>query len=399
MHIQEIKEDIENEEKNGKESLILQDKNRNDNDLDNTLIKETETIKEIDSESATNVSDVRNHHILLEIIILIIIACIGLITFKIYQYYHPKTIPISTISISLREEIIDVNTQINVNIIIEPKNYTEKQIKWFSSNPEVISVENGIITALAEGESIIYAINNNGIKSNEITLHSKSKHFIENVPYINQFSLGYPTGCEAVSATMAANYAGYNVKSSQVIEATPTDKKGIRKETKTVEVTFEQVNTETGKIETIIKKQRQTDWYGGNPFEVFVGHPSRKINQGSYGCFAQPITDALAACNIPATNISGCSIDNVFEYIRKGKPVVVWCKKNAGDLIEGITWIYEDGSGTYTELKGEHCAVLIGYDSDYVYLNDPSAGKGVKQQKNKFISNWHILFSQAIVIN
>lgn len=227
---------------------------------------------------------------------------------------------------------------------------------------------------------------------------SKTYH-IDNVPYINQFSLGYPTGCEAVSATMAANFAGYNVSSAQIISATPTDEKGKRQETRTVEVSVEKVNEETGETETVVTTESVTDWYGGNPFEVFVGHPTKGLSTGSYGCFAKPITVALQACGVPATNISGCSIDTVLNYVANGKPVVVWCKKNAGDLTEGVTWKYEDGSGSYTELVGEHCAVLIGYDADYVYLNDPSAGKNVKQPRAKFTSNWYKLFSQAVIIN
>ena len=72
--------------------------------------------------------------------------------------------------------------------------------------------------------------------------------------------------------------------------------------------------------------------------------------------------------------------------------------KNGGDLRNGVKWLYKDGSGSFQELIGEHCAVLIGYDDNYVYLNDPSAGKNVKQNKSKFISNWEKLYSQAIII-
>lgn len=64
----------------------------------------------------------------------------------------------------------------------------------------------------------------------------------------------------------------------------------------------------------------------------------------------------------------------------------------------GVVWTYEDRSGTFQELIGEHCAVLIGYDEDYVYLNDPSAGQNVKQSRSKFMSNWKKLYQQAIVV-
>lgn len=95
-------------------------------------------------------------------------------------------------------------------------------------------------------------------------------------------------------------------------------------------------------------------------------------------------------------NISGCSENELFNQVSKGNPVVVWCVKNGGNLKEGVTWNYD--GGTFKELVGEHCAVLIGYDEDYVYLNDPSAGENAKQSKSKFISNWKQLFSQAIVV-
>lgn len=401
-----------------------------------------------------------------------------------------KNIGECIISVSSNDESITAECKVNVNAIevnslaldetnvtlgvgqeyiligsVYPSNATHRNFLWSSSNNEILTVDNGKIKAISEGEATITITSKNGKKAscnftinsnvpfstiryvkdtysvrsgpskNYSTLatvynneeveilkvsnswtkvrtssgtvgymlssgYSSSKtYFISNVPYLNQFSLGYPTGCEAVSATMAAKYAGYNVSSAQVIAATPTDEKGKRQETKTFEVTVEKVNEETGEIEVITETEEKTDWYGGNPFEVFVGHPSKGLSAGSYGCYAKPITIALQNCGVPATNISGCSIDTVFNYIANGKPVVVWCKKNAGDLNEGVTWKYEDGSGSYTELVGEHCAVLIGYDGEYVYLNDPSAGQNVKQPKSKFISNWYKLFSQAVIIN
>lgn len=348
---------------------------------------------------------------------------------------------------------------------VYPSNATYRSYTWSSSDNSVLTVDNGNIIAIAEGNATVTITSRNGktvscsftvtstppsnaikyardtytvrigpsnnyykiatvSRNDEVEIlnsangwtkirtssgivgymltsgYSSSKTYhIDNVPYINQFSLGYPTGCEAVSATMAAKFAGYNVSSAQIIAATPTDEKGKRQETKTVEVSVEKVNEETGETETVVTTESVTDWYGGNPFEVFVGHPTKGLSTGSYGCFAKPITVALQACGVPATNISGCSIDTVLSYVANGKPVVVWCKKNAGDLTEGVTWKYEDGSGSYTELVGEHCAVLIGYDADYVYLNDPSAGKNVKQPRAKFTSNWYKLFSQAVIIN
>lgn len=278
---------------------------------------------------------------------------------------------------------------------------------------------------------------------------SNKSYYINNVPYLNQFSLGYPTGCEAVSATMAAKHAGYNISAASVIEKTPTDSRGIWTETIEVQVGMVKANkvsqilladvendvidntanntvnntvdnstinnttgnetnnnvvdnnttdnTVTPDPKPVIQTKQVT--YGGNPFKVFVGHPSKKLGEGSYGCFAEPIVTALTSLGVPCTNISNCSQDTLLNYIRQGKPVIVWCVKNAGDLVKEETWQYPDGSGSFTKLKGEHCAVLIGYDDEYVYLHDPSAGKDVKQPRGKFFSNWNALYKQAIIIN
>lgn len=228
---------------------------------------------------------------------------------------------------------------------------------------------------------------------------SDRSYYIQNVPFLNQMTLGYPMGCEAVSATMAARYEGYNVSVETIIDNTPTDELGKRQETRTKEVIEKVLNEETGEMETIISTEEETVWVAENPFKYFVGHPAKDKYQGSYGCYAAPIVTALQTSGISCTNISGGSVDTLYDYIRIGKPVVVWCRVNAQDLTEGVTWQYPDGSGEYLELVGEHCAVLIGYDENYVYLNDPAVGKGVKQDKEKFESNWYKLHSQALVIN
>lgn len=200
-----------------------------------------------------------------------------------------------------------------------------------------------------------------------------TSYHIDKVPYLNQISLGYPTGCEAVSATMVLKYKGFDVSTKNIID--------------------------NMKIGSKKYKGEDGNWYGGNPFEEFVGNPSLGLSKGSYGVFAKPIANAMSVyAGGRVKNISGCSEKSLLNYVSKGNPVVVWCVKNAGNLSEGVIWTYENRSGNFQELIGEHCAVLIGFDEDYVYLNDPSAGSNVKQSRNKFMSNWKRLYSQAIVV-
>lgn len=201
-----------------------------------------------------------------------------------------------------------------------------------------------------------------------------SEYHINDVPYINQFTEGYPTGCELVSAAMVLQYRGCTVTADSLVSA---------------------VDKGRGKY-----KDASGVWYGGNPFTEFVGDPSQKMSEGSYGCFAAPVVKAVekVAPECKVYDISGCSEEQLLEYVAGGSPVVVWCVKNAGTLKEGVQWKYTDGSGSFKELVGEHCAVLTGYDEEYVYLNDPSAGRNVRQNRDKFLSNWKQLYSQAVII-
>ena len=368
-------------------------------------------------------------------------------------------IPVDKITLDDKEVTLGKGQTYILNSRIEPVEATYTDVEWTSSDNSVVKIENRKITAVGTGTAKITAITDNGDKKafctfkvtnekpeNKITYaHGKynirtggstdykvlattskyeeieilqdtkpgwkkvrnsegivgytqvkngyyldqkpvavindssdtpieelvTSYHIEKVPYINQLKLGYPTGCEAVSATMVLKYKGYDVSVKDIIDKTKTGS----------------------------KKHQKADglWYGANPFEEFVGNPSLGLGKGSYGVFAKPIAEAMGAyASGKVKNISGCSENELFNQVSKGNPVVVWCVKNGGNLKEGVTWHYD--GGTFKELVGEHCAVLIGYDEDYVYLNDPSAGENVKQSKSKFISNWKQLFSQAIVI-
>ena len=369
-------------------------------------------------------------------------------------------IPVDKIILDDTEVTLGKKQTYILNADVEPLEATYTDIDWESSNNKIVTIKNRQITAVGEGEATIKAITDNGDKvatckitvTNSNPEHTKkfangnynirtgnstdykilattqkyeeiellqgnkngwkkvrnsegitgytlikdnyyldsvpiettpdiidetdnivTSYKIDKVPYLNQISLGYPTGCEAVSATMLLQYKGYDVSVKNIID-----------------------NTKCGS-----KKYKGNDglWYGANPFKCFVGHPSKGLSNGSYGVFADPIAQAMKVfAGDKVKNISGCSENTLFAYVSKGQPVVVWCVKNGGNLTNGVVWNYEDGSGSFQELVGEHCAVLIGYDEKYVYLNDPSAGKNVKQSKSKFISNWKTLYSQAIIV-
>lgn len=200
---------------------------------------------------------------------------------------------------------------------------------------------------------------------------------IDNVPYINQIELGFPMGCEAVSATMLLKFCGFDVTVQQMIDAVPTG---------------------SGKYE------KDGEWYAADPFEMFAGDPRKRRTAGSYGCFAKPLLTAMNKfANGRAKDISGCEVEDLYGYVSKGSPVVIWGASNGNTIKEGVLWNCVDKDGnptgkTFRELEREHCMVLIGYDAENVILHDPSKGESIIQTKELFVSNWEKLFKQAIII-
>ena len=405
------------------------------------------------------------------------------ITGSVIKKCNVEVINIESDMVVLDEEFVELSKGENYIISekIYPEETTNKEVKWESTDENVITVDNGTIYAVNCGQADVIVTTSDGknakctfsvaqnsksydiryCKSSNYTLKQKpddksedvvnlnrndvlqvlaindnwtkvrapggevgyiknsaytieKSYLIENVPFLDQMELGYPTGCEAVSATMVAQFYGYDVLPEDVIENTPTDERGIWTEQveKEVEVVNEEnISVEEESIESVEENSEETQednkkmekvveevLYGSNPFEVFVGHPAKDYDEGSYGCYAPPIITALNRLNIKCSDISGCSHEELLNYISQGIPIVVWGTYNGRDIVYLDEWTYPDNSGSYVNLKGEHCMVLIGYDDDKVYLNDPIAGKKVTQTKEQFFKNWDILYRQAIQI-
>lgn len=293
-------------------------------------------------------------YLILVLIAFILIAIMSLIGIWILKVTWTKNDTIETYNPVVIQE------KQEENYIYENSSFLDKDNEEFVQQEE----------PEGKSENIEDVEENVVVESNETEILASS--YINGVPYINQDNLGYPTGCEAVAAAMAAKYTGYNVTIEDIIANTPTDELG--------------------------KRQVNGVWIAENPFKYFVGYPTKTKYQGSYGCFADPIEKSLKALEIQCNNISGCTIETLYNYISEGKPIIIWCRAGGKLIEEGVTWKYPDGSGEFVELVGEHCAVLVGYDEKNVYLNDPAIGKGVSQSKEIFESNWYKLYRQAIII-
>lgn len=176
-----------------------------------------------------------------------------------------------------------------------------------------------------------------------------------------------PTGCEVTALTTVLNYMGYNVSKTDLA-------KNYLKTGSLGKVTFD---------------------------EAFVGSP---FSDGGYGCFAPVIVETAQkyliqnTMDVTAWNISGTEFDDLFEYIDKDIPVIVWASMNLMD-VEITDAYYDQNEKAVKWYNNEHCMVLCGYDQsdNSVIVADPL--KGTKRyDKDRFRMIYNQLDKQAVII-
>jgi len=203
---------------------------------------------------------------------------------------------------------------------------------------------------------------------NKLVEEERKKHsyIISNVKTINQYSIGFPTGCESVALTILLNYHGVNVSVSDVVNLLakgdlPYYENGIK--------------------------------YGGNPYLEFIGHPS---NPNAYGVYDEPIVDVANHFKPGIINGRGMSLNEVLELVRQDKPVVVWNTMNLDVPYINQTWIYKPTGETIKWLKSLHALVVIGYNDSQVIVSDSLNGKVRYFDRNVFESRYNAFGKRAL---
>lgn len=199
---------------------------------------------------------------------------------------------------------------------------------------------------------------------------AKTMHIIENVPFISQL-VKYPTGCESVSTTMALNYLGCPITPEEVMDNLlpkgPEPTKG-----------------EDGV------------YYGPDPWKVFPGSP---YSDDGWGCFAPVVSGMIAKLDgYKATEYYGLTIDELCQrFIDNDQPVVFWATINMATPRKALTWQTDEGR-TIQWINPMHCLLLIGYDENGYYFNDPTAGERAYFPKEQVKICYEAQGKQAVVI-
>ena len=192
------------------------------------------------------------------------------------------------------------------------------------------------------------------------------------VPYIDQ-SVKYPTGCESVSTVMLLQFLGVSITVDEFIE------NDLEKEA------FETCNGEL---------------FGPDPRECFVGSP---YDEESFGCYAPVIKESLEHVlgeEYRVLNKTGTDTKELIrDYIDRGMPVIYWACINMREPIVGPEWKLKKTGETFTWISNEHCMLLVGYDEENYYFNDPYENHGVIGYPKAVVEKRHAAqHMQAVVV-
>ncbi|OOB77449.1 MAG: hypothetical protein BEN18_10380 [Epulopiscium sp. Nuni2H_MBin001] len=177
-----------------------------------------------------------------------------------------------------------------------------------------------------------------------------------------------PTGCEATALTMLLNYHGIMVTKEDVASIMP--------------------KSDAPELSYKMK-------YADNPNFTFIGDP---FSEDGYGVYAPVILDMIEWF-LPGrrVDLSGGSFDVVFDSIDRGEPVIIWATINMIPPERGSSWELPNGN-TFNWISHEHAMVVVGYDENYIYINDPYTGELEGYDIGLVILRWINLGRQAVSI-
>lgn len=194
---------------------------------------------------------------------------------------------------------------------------------------------------------------------------------ILDVPYISQEEK-FPSGCEMVSSAMVLQYYGYSVTAEELIDVY-LDKEDFYWE------------------DDIL--------YGADPYKAFAGDPRDSWSCGCYAPVVEKTLNRVLSGKQKAVDTTGTSLKDLEKHIDTQDPVLVWASINMEPTCPGNEWIAVDSGRTVRWVSPEHCMVLVGYDEDKYYFNDPYESNGlVSYSKSLVEKRFQELGYQSVVI-
>lgn len=192
-------------------------------------------------------------------------------------------------------------------------------------------------------------------------------------PYINQRA-SYPNGCEAVSAVMLLQYLGVDTDARDFIRS----------------------HLDMGRSPYV---GAGGEWFACDPREQYPGNPA---NSSGWGCYPEVIkkaVDSLAPEGFSAYVLKDAPLSTLIsEYIDNDIPVLFWGTIDMRKPTEHVSWTVIDTDRTHTWISPFHCLLLVGYDSEGYYFNDPWQDKLVHYDKKDVELSYSGMGREALVV-
>lgn len=197
------------------------------------------------------------------------------------------------------------------------------------------------------------------------------EHIIGGVPLVAQ-NPELPRGCEVTSLAMLLNYYGLGVSKTELAERVKKD-------------------------ETPFSQDKDGNITFGNPMNGFVGDMYDMSNPG-LGVYHEPLFELLKEyIGTDALDISGTRFSDIYYFISKNKPVLVITTSVFKTVANDKFVIWNTAEGEIPVTNYEHAVVVKGYDSEYIYFNNPLDASGMQQAPIKeFVAAWEQMGMQAI---
>lgn len=171
------------------------------------------------------------------------------------------------------------------------------------------------------------------------------------------FKQTHNLSCEACAAAMAAHFFGVPVGEAEILAALPRDlnpHKGFR-----------------GNIDGL---------HGG---------------LDDYGVYAEPIARVLGDLGIPTRPLTG-GVSEIRAHLRHGRPVMVWVTYELSVQVPQQVTL-ADGE-TVTLVPYEHALLIVGYNADGFWVNDPYTGMSRFYPEGELMRSWGYLDYMALVV-
>lgn len=135
--------------------------------------------------------------------------------------------------------------------------------------------------------------------------------------------------------------------------------------------------------------------YWGNPNLGFVGDITGK--KKGYGIYHTALFELLIKYIPTGIDFTGKDFDELEQQVSDGFPVLVWTTVSYTKPSEKQWMVWDSPLGPIRTTFQEHTVLLVGYDNDHVFINDPRKNqKGIKVDKKQFIESWEALGKQAL---